>query len=144
MDILGKRGYEVNSKFIYTFGEVNIDCINKFMREYTTLVNSSNYIGLILENIDSYEGIYLEERISTVDIYSNIYKESYKNCLDINRILTSNGTIDKLNKFNSKEFRLINNYFDDYKEFISERDYSYHDINKLKDDYNSLMKVKKK
>lgn len=114
------------------------------MREYTTLVNSSNYIGLILENIDSYEGIYLEEIISTVDIYSNIYKESYKNCLDINRILTSNGTIDKLNKFNSKEFRLINNYFDDYKVFISERDYSYHDINKLKDDYNSLMKVKKK
>ncbi|MDO4995990.1 MAG: hypothetical protein Q4E69_02305 [Bacilli bacterium] len=144
MDILGKRGYECSSKFIDTFGSVNIDCINKFMREYTTLVNSSNYIGLILENIDSYEGINLEERVNTVGIYSNLYDKSYKNCFDINRILTSNGTLDKIGTFNNKEFNLINNYFNDYKIFIGERDYSYHDIGKLKDDYNELVKIKKK
>lgn len=144
MDILGKRGYECSSKFINTFGSVNIDCINKFIREYTKLVNSSNYIGLILGNIDSYQGIYLEERVSTISLYSDIYNKSYKNCLDINRILTSNGSIDKINNFNSKEFKLINNYFDDYKIFISEKDYTFHDISKLKDDYNDLMKVKKK
>lgn len=144
MDILDKRGYECSSKFINTFGSVNIDCINKFIREYTKLVNSSNYIGLILGNIDSYQGIYLEERVSTISLYSDIYNKAYKNCLDINRILTSNGSIDKINNFNSKEFKLINNYFDDYKIFISEKDYTFHDISKLKDDYNDLMKVKKK
>ena len=144
MDILGKRSYECCSKFIDIFGSVNIDCINKFMREYTTLVNSSNYIGLILENIDSYEGINLEERVNTVGIYSNLYDKSYKNCFDINRILTSNGTLDKISTFNNKEFNLINNYFNDYKIFIGERDYSYHDIGKLKDDYNELVKIKKK
>lgn len=144
MDILGKRGYECSSKFINIFGSVNIDCINKFIREYTKLVNSSNYIGLILGNIDSYQGIYLEERVSTISLYSDIYNKAYKNCLDINRILTSNGSIDKINNFNSKEFKLINNYFDDYKIFISEKDYTFHDISKLKDDYNDLMKVKKK
>ena len=144
MDILGKRGYECSSQFINTFGSVNIDCINKFIREYTKLVNSSNYIGLILGNIDSYQGIYLEERVSTISLYSDIYNKSYKNYLDINRILTSNGSIDKINNFNSKEFKLINNYFDDYKIFISEKDYTFHDISKLKDDYNDLMKVKKK
>ena len=144
MDILGKRGYQCSNNFINTFGSVNIDCINKFIREYTTLVNSSNYIGLILENIDSYEGINLEERVNTVGIYSNLYDKSYKNCFDINRILTSNGTLDKISTFNNKEFNLINNYFNDYKIFIGERDYSYHDISKLKDDYNELVKIKKK
>lgn len=144
MYILGKRGYECNNKFINTFGIVNIDCINKFIREYNNLVNSSNYIGLILSNIDSYEGIYLEERINTIDIYSDLYDKSYKNCFDINRILTSNGTLDKISMFDNKEFNLINNYFDDYKVFINERDYSYHDISNLKNNYNDLLKVKKK
>ena len=145
MNILGNRGYECNDKFIKMIGSVNIDCINKFIKDYNVLVNSSNYISVILEDLDKYSGLRLEERVNTSILYNKIYNDTYKSCLDINRILNSNGTIDKISKYKDiyNEFELILDYFDDYKVFVDEEKFTIHDLSKLNDKY-SLIKTKRR
>lgn len=145
MNILGNRGYECNDKFIKMIGSVNIDCINKFIKDYNVLVNSSNYISVILEDLDKYSGLRLEERVNTSILYNKIYNDSYKSCLDINRILNSNGTIDKISKYKDidNEFELILDYFNDYKVFVDEEKFTIHDLSKLNDKY-SLIKTKRR
>lgn len=145
MNILGNRGYECSDKFIKMIGSVNIDCINKFIKDYNVLVNSSNYISVILEDLDKYSGLRLEERVNTSILYNKIYNDSYKSCLDINRILNSNGTIDKISKYKDidNEFELILDYFNDYKVFVDEEKFTIHDLSKLNDKY-SLIKTKRR
>lgn len=145
MNILGNRGYECNDKFIKMIGSVNIDCINKFIKDYNVLVNSSNYISVILEDLDKYSGLRLEERVNTSILYNKIYNDTYKSCLDINRILNSNGTIDKISKYKDidNEFELILDYFNDYKVFVDEEKFTIHDLSKLNDKY-SLIKTKRR
>lgn len=157
MNILGNRGYECDNKFISIIGSVNIDCVNKFIKEFNSLVNSSNYISIIMEDLDNYSGLKLKERLNTSEIYNTIYKKSFKNCLDINRILDSNGTFDKIrnykafyndsfeyNQFIDKEFNLIIDYFNDYKVFLDEDKYSIHNISILNNKYNDLIKIKRR
>lgn len=145
MNILGNRGYECNDKFIKMIGSVNIDCINKFIKDYNVLVNSSNYISVILEDLDKYSGLRLEERVNTSILYNKIYNDTYKSCLDINRIINSNGTIDKISKYKDidNEFELILDYFNDYKVFVDEEKFTIHDLSKLNDKY-SLIKTKRR
>lgn len=145
MNILGNRGYECSDKFIKMIGSVNIDCINKFIKDYNVLVNSSNYISVILEDLDKYSGLRLEERVNTSILYNKIYNDTYKSCLDINRILNSNGTIDKISKYKDidNEFELILDYFNDYKVFVDEEKFTIHDLSKLNDKY-SLIKTKRR
>lgn len=157
MNILNNKGSQCDPKFIKTIGAVNIDCLNKFIKEYSTLVISSDYVSLITEDIINLsDERRINERLCTIGLYSDMYNKAFKNCLEFSRILSDNGTLDKINNYdcfyideNSEcnkfynivlynEFNLIKDYFSDYHKFMADKNYNISGFDELNERYDLI------